>query len=81
MSVDRVHFVSMSREGGLRSTPSTLSLPTPSRRFVPLLLGRGVRLRDGLEDHEMDYQAEANPVPSGVTHVTFSLEGVQGAPR
>jgi dihydrofolate reductase len=37
---------------------------------VPILLGRGVRLWDGLEGLEKDYQVEAISSPSGVTHVT-----------
>jgi dihydrofolate reductase len=39
---------------------------------VPILLGRGVRLWDGLEGLEADYDVEASVSPSGVTHVTFS---------
>lgn len=39
---------------------------------VPILLGRGVRLWDGLEGLERDYQVEATSSPSGVTHVTFT---------
>jgi dihydrofolate reductase len=39
---------------------------------VPLLLGRGVRLWDGLEGVEQDYDVEAVSAPSGVTHVTFA---------
>jgi dihydrofolate reductase len=39
---------------------------------VPLLLGRGVRLWDGLDDLEKDYAVEATSSPSGVTHVTFT---------
>jgi hypothetical protein len=42
---------------------------------VPILLGRGVRLWDGLEGLEMDYQVEAVSSPSGVTHVTFTRSG------
>ena len=38
---------------------------------VPILLGRGVRLWDGLEGLENDYEIEATSSPSGVTHVTF----------
>jgi dihydrofolate reductase len=38
---------------------------------VPLLLGRGVRLWDGLEGLERGYAIEAVPAPSGVTHLTF----------
>jgi dihydrofolate reductase len=39
---------------------------------VPILLGRGVRLWDGLEGLERDYVVEAVSSPSGVTHVTFT---------
>jgi hypothetical protein len=39
---------------------------------VPILLGRGVRVWDGLEGLENDYDVEAISSPSGVTHVTFS---------
>ena len=42
----------------------------------PILLGRGVRLWDGLEGLEKDYQIEATSSPSGVTHVTFTRVGV-----
>jgi dihydrofolate reductase len=38
---------------------------------VPILLGRGVRLWDGLEGIEKDYDVEATSSPSGVTHLTF----------
>jgi dihydrofolate reductase len=39
---------------------------------VPILLGRGVRLWDGLEGLEKDYEVESVSSPSGVTHVTFT---------
>ena len=39
---------------------------------VPILLGRGERLWDGLEGLEKDYEIEATTSPSGVTHVTFT---------
>ncbi len=39
---------------------------------VPILLGRGVRLWDGLEGLEKDYKIEATSSPSGVTHMTFT---------
>jgi dihydrofolate reductase len=39
---------------------------------VPILLGRGVRLWDGLEDLHTGYRVEATSSPSGVTHVTFT---------
>ena len=42
---------------------------------VPILLGRGVRLWDGLEGLEKDYEIEATSSPSGVTHVTFTRTG------
>ena len=42
---------------------------------VPILLGRGVRLWDGLEGLEKDYEIEATSSPSGVTHVTFTRAG------
>ncbi len=41
----------------------------------PILLGRGVRLWDGLEGIEKDYQIEAISSPSGVTHLTFTRGG------
>jgi dihydrofolate reductase len=43
---------------------------------VPILLGRGARLWEGLEALEKDYQVEATSSPSGVTHVTFTRAGV-----
>jgi dihydrofolate reductase len=39
---------------------------------VPLLLGRGVRLWDGLDGIEERYAIEAVSSPSGVTHLTFT---------
>jgi dihydrofolate reductase len=39
---------------------------------VPIVLGRGERLWDGLEALEDHFQIEAASSPSGVTHVTFS---------
>jgi dihydrofolate reductase len=39
---------------------------------VPIVLGRGVRLWDGLEALERDYDIEAVSTPSGVTHLTFT---------
>ena len=39
---------------------------------VPILLGRGVRLWDGLEGIEERYDIEAVLSPSGVTHTTFT---------
>jgi dihydrofolate reductase len=42
---------------------------------VPILLGRGVRLWDGLEGIEAGYDVEATSSPSGVTHLTFTRPG------
>ncbi|MFI5624127.1 dihydrofolate reductase family protein [Nocardioides sp. NPDC051685] len=39
---------------------------------VPIVLGRGVRIWDGLEGTENDYDIEAVSSPSGVTHLTFT---------
>lgn len=39
---------------------------------VPIVLGRGVRLWDGLEGVEAGYDVEAVSTPSGVTHLTFT---------
>jgi dihydrofolate reductase len=40
--------------------------------IVPVVLGRGERLWDGLEDLESRFAVEAVASPSGVTHLTFS---------
>jgi dihydrofolate reductase len=40
--------------------------------IVPIVLGRGVRLWDGLEGIEKDYEVEAVSSPSRVTHLTFT---------
>jgi hypothetical protein len=42
---------------------------------VPIMLGRGVRLWDGMEGIEQDYDIEAVSAPSGVTHLTFTRKG------
>ncbi|NCT91562.1 dihydrofolate reductase [Cellulomonas sp. APG4] len=39
---------------------------------VPIVLGRGVRLWDGLEGLEQQYDVEAVTSPGGVVHLTFS---------
>ena len=39
---------------------------------VPVVLGRGVRLWDGLEALEDTYDIESVSTPSGVTHLTFT---------
>lgn len=41
---------------------------------VPVLLGRGVRLWDGLESLEDAFDIEAVSTPSGVTHLTFTAK-------
>ena len=43
---------------------------------VPILLGRGVRLWDGQESLETNFEIEATSSPSGVTHVTFTRKGL-----
>jgi dihydrofolate reductase len=43
---------------------------------VPILLGRGERLWDGLEGLEKDFEIEAIAAPSGVTHVMFTRAGL-----
>jgi dihydrofolate reductase len=43
---------------------------------VPIPLGRGVRLWDGLEGIEKDYEIEATSSPSGVMHMTFTRASV-----
>jgi dihydrofolate reductase len=42
---------------------------------VPIVLGHGVRLWDGLEALEDAYDIETVSSPSGVTHLTFSRKG------
>ena len=56
----------------------TLLFTPEGLRFfvVPILLGRGVRLWDGLEGLEKDYQVETTSSPSGVTHMTFTRAAV-----
>jgi dihydrofolate reductase len=39
---------------------------------VPIVLGRGVRVWDGLEALEEAYDVEAVSSPSSVTHLTFT---------
>jgi dihydrofolate reductase len=39
--------------------------------LVPIVLGRGERLWDGLDDLEARFDVEAVSSPSGVTHLTF----------
>jgi dihydrofolate reductase len=40
--------------------------------IVPIVLGRGERLWDGLEDLDQRFDIESVSSPSGVTHVTFT---------
>jgi dihydrofolate reductase len=40
--------------------------------IVPIVLGRGDRLWDGLAGLEKDYDVEPVSSPSGITHVTFT---------
>jgi dihydrofolate reductase len=41
---------------------------------VPIVLGHGVRVWDGLEALEETFDIEAVSTPSGVTHLTFSAK-------
>jgi dihydrofolate reductase len=40
--------------------------------LVPIVLGRGERLWDGLEGLEQRFEIEATPSPSGVLHLIFT---------
>jgi dihydrofolate reductase len=40
--------------------------------IVPIVLGRGERLWDGLEELERRFGVESVTTPSGVTHLTFN---------
>ncbi|ODT50685.1 dihydrofolate reductase family protein [Devosia sp. 63-57] len=42
---------------------------------VPVVLGRGQRLWDGLEGIEQRYDIELTPSPSGVVHMMFTRKG------
>jgi dihydrofolate reductase len=44
--------------------------------LVPILLGRGVRLWDGLESLENSFDIEMVSTPSGVTHLTFTKNSI-----
>lgn len=46
---------------------------------VPIVLGRGERLWDGLEDLERRFYIEVVSSPSGVTHLTLARGGIQTA--
>ncbi len=41
---------------------------------VPIVLGRGVRVWDGLPALEENFDVEATSTPSGVTHLTFTAK-------
>lgn len=43
--------------------------------LVPIVLGRGTRLWDGLEGIEEQFQVEAASSPSGVVHLTLTRRG------
>jgi dihydrofolate reductase len=43
---------------------------------VPILLGRGARVWDGLEDLQDAYDVEAVSSPSGVTHLSLTRRAV-----
>ena len=62
MSLVRVHNFAISIDG----------LGTGEGQSHPIVLGRGVRLWEGLEGLEKEYQVEATSSPSGVTHLTFT---------
>jgi dihydrofolate reductase len=40
--------------------------------LIPIVLGRGVRLRDGLDGLHERYTLDTVTVPSGATHVFFT---------
>ena len=44
--------------------------------LVPILLGRGERLWDGLEGLEERFDIEATPSPQGVVHLVFTRRAV-----
>ena len=41
---------------------------------VPIVLGRGVRVWDGLQALEETFAIEATSTPSGMTHLTFTAK-------
>jgi hypothetical protein len=81
--------LAMAREAALGMDVRIGGGPTTIREFlaarlidhmhvvvVPILLGRGVRLWDGLEGLERDYEVEVVSAPSGVTHLLFTRAAV-----
>ena len=60
------------RAGAIRAQTCGEATSQSGRRGLPLLLGRGSGLWDGLEGVESAYKIEATSSPSGVTHVTFA---------
>lgn len=61
--------------GGVTTIRSFLAAGLVDRMHVavvPIMLGRGVRLWDGLEGLERDFAIESVASPSGVTHVSFT---------
>jgi hypothetical protein len=47
-------------------------IATVHRVQVPIVLGRGIRLWEGLEGMEQRYDVETVSSPAGVTHITFT---------
>ena len=57
------------------AAPRMSSSSTRSRlRLVPIVLGHGVRIWDGLYALEDAFDIEAISTPSGVTHLTFTAK-------
>ena len=68
-----VAFSDLVRDGGFRQLGGLLiALGTIEMVVVPLLLGHGVRLWDGLEALEETYALEAVSSSSGVTHLSLN---------
>ena len=61
----------VARPSSATSSPRSSSTRSTLCR-VPILLGRGVRLWDGIEGVEERYEIEVVSSPSGVTHLTFT---------
>lgn len=82
MSLARIQHFSISLDGfatGEGQTREFLSAGLVDHMHivvVPILLGRGVRLWDGLEGLEKNYSIESVSSPSGVTHMTLTRADV-----
>jgi len=61
---------------GLPEREAAVLWPTYVRPQVEFVRGRGVRLWDGLESLEKDYEIESTSSPRGVTHLTFTRSGL-----